>query len=156
MLGEEQVETRTDQEELAMEELEPLTWAKRMVAEEESSLTVDGINHNKEDVEVTRVKIGKVTKMKLNRLALENVQLRGEKKMQEMEIGKVRFRRKCRQKREIRALQSDLNAFLNRNYGEDVGFDAHAEVPTSLNEHGINFRHEFRDLCSTNESSRTS
>jgi hypothetical protein len=132
MLGEEQVETRTDQEELAMEELEPLTWAKRMVAEEESSLTVDGINHNKEDVEVTRVKIGKVTKMKLNRLALENVQLRGEKKMQEMEIGKLCFRRKCRRKREIRALQSDLNAFLNRNNGEDVGFDAHTEVPTSL------------------------
>jgi hypothetical protein len=76
--------------------------------------------------------------------------------MQEMEIGKVGFRGKCRRKREIRALQSNLNAFLNRNNGEDAGFDAHAEVPTSLNKHGINFRHQFRDLCSTNESSRTS
>jgi hypothetical protein len=156
MLDGEQVETRMDQETLAMEELEPLTWATMMVAEDESMPTVDGINRNEEDVEVAGVKIRKVTKMKLNRLALENVQLRGEKKMQEMEIGKVRFWRKCRRKREIRALQSDLNAFLNRNDGEDVPFDAHAEVPASPNEHGIKFLNEFRDLCSTNESSRTS
>jgi hypothetical protein len=64
MLDGERVETCTDQEELAMEELEPLTWAMMMVVEEESLLTVDGINRNQEDVEVAGVKIGKATKMK--------------------------------------------------------------------------------------------
>jgi hypothetical protein len=59
MLDGERVETCTDQEELA-----PLTWAMMMVVEEESLLTVDGINRNQEDVEVAGVKIGKATKMK--------------------------------------------------------------------------------------------
>jgi hypothetical protein len=58
MLDGERVETRTGQEELAMEELEPLIWATMMVAEEESLLTVKGINRNEEDVKVAGGKIG--------------------------------------------------------------------------------------------------
>jgi hypothetical protein len=54
-----------------------------------------------EDVVIAGVKVGNVTKMKLNRLLLENVQLRGENRMEEMKIGQVGFRHKCQRKQEI-------------------------------------------------------
>ncbi len=99
-----------------------------------------------EDVVIAGVKVGNVTKMKLNRLLLENVQLRGEKRMEEIKIGQVRFRHKCRRKREIRLLQSDLNAFLNRSEAQENSV-IDTNIETALgNEDGFNFRKEFRDV----------
>jgi hypothetical protein len=101
MLDGEHVHTPTAEEARAMGELEPHTLVRGNGAEDESGPGFDDSVGDKDNVVVAGVKVGNVTKMKLNWLALENVQLRGEKGMEEMKIGQVRFRHKCRREREI-------------------------------------------------------
>jgi hypothetical protein len=99
-----------------------------------------------DDVEVTGVKVGKVSKMKLNWLALENLQLRGENGMEEMKICRVCFCHKCQQKREMPVLQSGLNLFLNRSQAHhNSAFDTNVE--TELRK---DIWKEFRNACSAN------
>jgi hypothetical protein len=96
----EHISTPTAQEAPAMGELEPHTFAPGSGAEDESGPAFDD-SVGDGDMVVTGVKGGNGKKTKLNRLALDNVQLRGEKRMEEIKIGQVRFRHKCQRKRKI-------------------------------------------------------
>jgi hypothetical protein len=59
----------------------------------------------------------KVRKAKLNKMGLKDVVERGRSKMKEMKIPDVRFRRRCRMKRETKCLQIGLNEYLNSENG---------------------------------------
>ena len=101
MLDGECVRTPTAEEACAMGELGPHTLVPGSGAEDESGPAFNDSVGDEDDVAVAGVKVGNVTKMKLNRLALENVQLIVEKQVEEMKIGQVCFRHKYRRKREI-------------------------------------------------------
>ena len=76
-----------------------------------------------EEIE-TEVTIGikkqkvKVRKSVLNRMALKDVAVLGRSKMISMKIPEIRFRKRCRIKREIATLQQELNNFLTNKEGE--------------------------------------
>jgi hypothetical protein len=101
MLDRERVRTPTAEEARAMGELGLHTLVPGSGAEDESGPAFDDSVGDEDDIIVAGVKVRNVTKIKLNQLALENVQLRGENRMEEMNIGQVRFCHKCRRKREI-------------------------------------------------------
>jgi hypothetical protein len=95
MLDGDRVHIPTTEKARAMGELEPHTLDPLNAAGDESEPAFEDKNGEDDDVVVAGVKVGNVSKMKLNRLSLENVQQRGEKRMQEMKIGQVRFCHKC-------------------------------------------------------------
>jgi hypothetical protein len=66
---------------------------------------------NETVVEINQKKMT-VRKATLNVMSLTDVVASGKKKMIELDIPAIRHRRKCRQKRELKALQDELNAYL--------------------------------------------
>jgi hypothetical protein len=95
MLDGDRVRIPTTEEAQARGELEPHTLDPLNAAGEESGPAFDDNDGDNDEVVVAGVKAGNKSKMKLNRLLLENVQQRGEKRMQEMKIGQLRFRHEC-------------------------------------------------------------
>jgi hypothetical protein len=80
MLDGDRVRIPTAEEAQARGELEPHTLDPLNVAGDESGPAFDDNDGDNDDVVVAGVKVGNVSKMKVNRLSLENVQQRGEKK----------------------------------------------------------------------------
>jgi hypothetical protein len=70
----------------------------------------------------TVVQIGKdksvaVRKAKLNKLALTNIVKKGQEKVKKMDIPAIRYRHKCRVRRERKTLQQELDKYLSSQNG---------------------------------------
>ena len=77
-----------------------------MVDDRETEIVI-GINEKRIKVQMTQ----------FNRMGLCNVYEDGRLKMKKMKIPDIRFRQRCRIKREIATLQAELNSYLNNKDG---------------------------------------
>jgi hypothetical protein len=119
-----------DDEELAVEVAIPILNEDNEVDDEGESDTNDVtmnaplrstivLEDNETSIQVGKVQKKKMTvrKAKLNPLALSDIVAKGHLKMIELDIPAIRHRRKQRQKRQLQALQQELNTYLSDEHG---------------------------------------
>jgi hypothetical protein len=85
-----------------------------------------------------------IRQAKLNVMGLTDVKKNGENKMKRLNIPKVRFRRRCRLKREIRTLQIELDKYLSNKDGTSKMKKLRQQLTQRCPEERSNLRVEFR------------
>jgi hypothetical protein len=111
----------------------PIT-AHHIVADEGETEVIIGTSNKKV----------KVRKAKLNRLGLRDVYNEGRLKMEAMKIPEVRFRRRCRIRREINTLQKELDCYLSNKDGSAKMKELRSKLDTSSINASSDLRVEYR------------